>query len=145
MTKTFAAGTNNDFLLGANGSLSILSGKAAVEQNCQTAMQAQRGEMVYNMSGGMPMRANVFDIYNPQLFEAAGRSVLLGVQGVKSVQHFRSYISEGVLFYTAVIQTIYGSGLVSSSFTPSGSSGTTAGDILDYNFILDESSLGAGA
>lgn len=139
MTTTFQETANNDLALNVRN-LTLLSGLAAVMQNCKSAIEAQRGEMLYAASNGMPTQAFVFDRYNPALFEAAARTILRGVKDVVAVEHFQSRVTNGILNYRAVIRTIYGSGVAAN---PVGAF-SLAGDILDYNFILDQSNLGAG-
>ena len=116
MTTSLALNANNDIYIGADGNLATVTGIDAAIQNCKTAMQAQQGEMMYAMLNGMPTRATVWDNFNPSLFEAAGRSILAGVQDVTGVAAFTITRTENVLTYTAVIVTIYGTGTVSNSF-----------------------------
>jgi hypothetical protein len=70
-------------------------------------MRAQKNEMQYDMTGGMPMAATAFDTYDPIAFEAAARKVLRGVAGVTGVAAFAVTQSNGALQYGAELNTIY--------------------------------------
>src|SRR5579859_8189476 len=88
MTFTFAINENGDTYLDTNGNIATLTGAPAVGQNCVTAMRAQRNEMQYAMTDGMPTAATAFDTYNPIAFEASARAVIKKVEGVKSITAF---------------------------------------------------------
>jgi len=107
MTQSIAL-INNDIGLDQFGNLGFVAGINAVMQNCQTAMLAQMGEMMYAMSSGMPTLQTAWNNYNPRQFESAARAVLMAVYGVTSVQSFSAQLSNNVLTYGATIQTIYG-------------------------------------
>lgn len=139
MTLSLSINSNNDIFI-AGGVLATVTGRDAVLQNCFTAMQSQRGEMMYAANNGMPYRATVWDQYSPELFEAAARSVLTNIYGVIGVLSFDSAINENTLAYVATIQTIYGTGIIASS-SVSYSQTTQPGNILDYNLILDQSRI----
>jgi hypothetical protein len=138
MTTTMAVNAQNRIYLDANGNLAFISGLPAVMQNCMTALRVRRGEMMYAANGGMPFFEAIWNTYNPKLFEAAARGILLGVSGVTGVLAFSMQRQGNNFFYMAVIQTIYGNGVLvnNASYLQS------AGNILDYNFILDQSRLG---
>lgn len=108
--KSLAINGLNDIYIGADGNLAIVSARDAVLQNCATAMQAQRGEMQFDMGRGMPTRATVYDTYNPVQFIAAGRATLKVVEGVVSVEAFNISKTGEVMNYAATIKTIYGIG-----------------------------------
>ena len=103
--------TNGD-LVTVNGSLPVLTGIEACMQNCSTAMQAMQGEMMFAKKKGMPYKLTVWDNYNPKLFEAAARTVILAVPDVVSVLKFNQNMENNVLSYSATIQTKYGIGRI---------------------------------
>jgi hypothetical protein len=111
---SIAANSNNDIFATGLGSIGLVYDAEAVAQNCKTAMQAQRGEMVYRINDGMPMRETAFDGFNAAQFEAAGRAVLLAVEGVQSVESFTVTRIDDRVVYSAVIATIYGAQAVSN-------------------------------
>lgn len=106
--RSFAVDANNDLFLDASGNLAFVTGVNAVGQNCQTAVKAQRGEMILAMNKGMPTRATAWDQYNPSQFEAAVRSIILSVDGVLSITAFAMVKQDNDLKYVASIHTIYG-------------------------------------
>lgn len=106
--RSLATDTNNDITLGADKNLALVSGVAAIEQNCKTAIQALQNEMMYAMQSGMPMFETAWNTFNPYQFEAAARNVLTGVQGVLSVQSFSLSSAGGTLSYAAQINTTFG-------------------------------------
>lgn len=108
MAQTFAIDDNGDLLQGPDGNLVILTGAAAVGQNCITAMRAQRNEMPYSMNTGVPYAALAFDTPNPRAFAAAGELTLGAVADVTQVVSFVVTQTGKKLYYTATIQTIYG-------------------------------------
>lgn len=106
--KSLAINGVNDIFLARDGRLATVTDAAAVGQNCKTAMQAQRFEMVYRYNDGMPMRQTAFDRYNPAQFEAAARAVIMAVAGVVSIESFRVDRAGNSLVYDTTIETIYG-------------------------------------
>lgn len=108
MTQTLASDANNDLVLDSAGNVRIATGIEAVAFNCKTAMQAQRGEMMFAVDKGMPMMATAWDRYNPVQFEAAARTVLKEVPEVLGVDSFTVARTDERLVYTATIRTTYG-------------------------------------
>lgn len=108
MTQTFATDPTNDIVLDRSGRLMMLNGADAVGANCKTAIQAQRGEMMFAADKGMPTFATAWNGYRPVQFEAAARAIIRAVPGVVSVDSFVARRVGEVLGYTAVIRTIYG-------------------------------------
>jgi hypothetical protein len=108
MVQSIAINANGDMYLDASGNVAMLSGAAAVAQNCVTAMRAQRGEMQYAMSNGMPSAATAFDTYDPVAFEAAARKIIKGVTGVTGIASFAVVLANNALNYSVEINTIYG-------------------------------------
>lgn len=108
MTQTLASDANNDLVLDRAGNVLIATGRDAVAYNCKTAIQAQRGEMMFAVDKGMPTAATAWDRYNPIQFEAAARTILRAVPGVVGVDSFTVSRAADRLVYTATIRTIYG-------------------------------------
>lgn len=109
---TLSTNENGDIFLGADGNLATSRDLAALGQCCETAIAAQRGEMVYAIDQGMPMRLTAFDNYDPNGFEAAARSILLGIPGVLQVLAFNVEKVANTLNYIALISTIYGTAAI---------------------------------
>lgn len=112
MTQTLASDANNDIYLDRAGRLRMVSGAEAVAANCRSAVQAQRGEMMYAADKGMPTFATAWNGYRPMQFEAAARSIILAVPEVLAVESFTIQRTGEILGYTAVIRTTYGEAVV---------------------------------
>jgi hypothetical protein len=108
MTQTLASNANNDLIVNSRGNLLIYRDLSAVAADCRSAMQAQRGEMVFAIDRGMPTLETAWNRYQPAQFEAAARKVILRNPDVRAVQSVTVTREREVLRYTAVIQTIYG-------------------------------------
>lgn len=109
MTRTLAHSLETmDLVLDREGNIAIVSDLEAVAANCQTAVQAQRGEMMFEADKGMPTFATAWNDYNPVQFEAAARTIIQAVPGVLSVGSFAILRVGEALRYTAVIRTVYG-------------------------------------
>lgn len=108
MTRTILMTPRNDISIGADGSVQIVSGIAAVGSDCRAAMQTQRGELQYAATRGIPSLALVWNNYLPAQFEAAARLEIRQVPGVLGVVSLAVERRPGVVRYTAVIRTLYG-------------------------------------
>lgn len=108
MTRTLATDAQNDITFDRSGDVLIVTGVAAVAANCRTAIQAQRGEMIYALDKGMPTAETAWNDYNPIQFEAAARVILKAVPDVLGVDSVTLERDGPTLRYTAVIRTIYG-------------------------------------
>lgn len=112
--RTFAISDTNDLVLGHNGRITIVTDLQAALACCKTAMQAQLGEMQYEMDKGIPYFDAAFNQFNPAQFEAAARLRLLEATGVTTVQEFNITRVDNTMIYRATIQTIYGTGEISN-------------------------------
>ncbi len=113
MSKSFSINDVNDIYLDKNGNLAISDGLTALIEICKQYMQTILGELVLNTDQGLPYFQAVFTgVPNVQQFVAAGRAALLTVDGVIQVLSFDVTVSDKKLNYIAVIQTIYGEGVV---------------------------------
>lgn len=115
MADTLSIALNNHSLfLDAAGNLALTSNLDACLQDCETAMLAQRSEMIYAMDEGVPYRQTSWDQYRPAQFEAAARTSLLAVNGVVRIRSFTFSFSGNTLSYSATIETEWGIGGISS-------------------------------
>lgn len=115
MTLALALNANRDLYVTANGTLAIVTGVDAVAQTCLTATRAQLGEMVLNTTSGIPNFQDVWDgVPNIAQWQAALQNTLQNVPGVVKVISVTIGASDGVLSYTAVIETIYGQTTISA-------------------------------
>lgn len=116
MTQTFATDANNDLFLDKNGNIAIYTQLDAVLQCCEHAVQTLLGEMVLATDQGIPYMQTVFvGVPNLQIFESALREAILDVPDVTTITSLIISQEADVLQYTAVIQTIYGTGPATGS------------------------------
>ncbi len=109
MTQTLGTNQDNDIFMGADGNLSLLSGRDAVMGACATAAKAQLGEMILSTASGIPNFQAVWTGKpNIAMFETYLRRTLGNVDGVDSVEAITTTVVDGVLSYTATIRTQYG-------------------------------------
>lgn len=111
MTTVFAVDARNDLYLATDGRLALSTGLASVMQACAQAAKTQLGEMIYATADGLPNFATVWG-GQPSLpqFEAYLRRTLRAVEGVTDVTDIQTRVANNTLSYSAVIQTVYGSG-----------------------------------
>lgn len=109
MSQTLAVDSNNDLYTDEARNLVLLSGVAAVQQNCGHALKTTLGECVLDLPRGLP---NFEAVWNgrPNLaqYEAAALAALQAVEGVVQVVAFEPSRVNDTLQYAATIQTIYG-------------------------------------
>ena len=87
----------------------------AVLQNCDTAMRAQLGEMIYAMDKGVPYRQLLWDSYDPISWGAAAQATILAVDGVSAIVSFIMSKTGNVFSYSAIIETTYGQGQINGN------------------------------
>lgn len=106
---SIATDENNDIYLDEFGNIATVSDLDAVAQVCRNTILVNLGELQYNTAEGIPYFQTVFnDPPNIELFQNAVIEALQKVEGVSAVKSFEYSTDQGVLHYTAVIQTIYG-------------------------------------
>lgn len=111
--RVFTVDKNNDLTLAPDGNLSISADLQAVLFTCEQVAKAQLNEMVLSVDQGMPNFQTVWvGAPNIAQFEAYLAARLQAVTGVQRVIGVEARASNGVLRYTATIQTIYGEGVI---------------------------------
>ena len=111
MTQTFGTDANNDIYLGRDGNLVVLTGLEAVLAACESTSRAILTEMIYTVNKGVPYFETIFvGSPNYAIFRNYLTNALLAVDGVLNVQSLSLTVAEGVLNYTATIQTKFGPG-----------------------------------
>lgn len=113
--KTFKVNENNDIIF-SGGHLQIVKDQEADAHICRHFALANRGEMIFKKDRGIPF----FDIAlgsnpNPAQYEAAFRSRMREIPTVIAVTDFYAKVVDGVLKYTATIQTENGEVKVNES------------------------------
>jgi hypothetical protein len=104
---SFALNANGDMYIGPDGNLAMVTGVAAVQQDCLCKMRAQQGEMIYQPLDGLPYLTDVWLQKNLAKWQAVARQQLLAVPGVIMVPSISFALVEDILTYTAEIQTVY--------------------------------------
>lgn len=106
--RTLKVDKNNDLVI-ENGNLSIATDQEAVMHSCQQAIQAQYGEMIYDIQGGIPY--NIIAWKNsPNLIqlEAYIRREVLAKPNVIGISAFEIEANANVITYSITINTSYG-------------------------------------
>jgi hypothetical protein len=108
MVQTLALNASHDLALNSAGSLTMLTGSAAVAAACQTACLTQLGECVLQTGYGLPNFSLIW-VGTPDyaLWQSYLENILLNVEGVTGVQSITLAAANHVLNYTAQITTIY--------------------------------------
>jgi hypothetical protein len=117
---SLALNANHDLYLDASGNVVLVTGVEAVAQDCQCAMAAQLGEMIYEPQNGLPYLTDVFLQTNLVKWEAAARTAISAVPSVVQLKSISYSIANNALSYVATIQTIY-SQFITVSDTVTGS------------------------
>lgn len=113
MTKGFSIDENNDIFIATDGRLSISVDLDATMEACQTAVQAQLGEMILAIDEGVPNFQTIWQgARNVAQFEAYVRRAIMSVDGVIEITEFNITVQENVAKYQATIRTVYGSGVL---------------------------------
>lgn len=110
MTQTLGTTPDtNDIFIAASGNLEILQGQDAVEAACATASKLQLGEAVLQTGLGLP-NFQVVWVGNPNIaiFQQYLRNALLNVKGVVKITSLTTKVANGVLSYTAEIESAFG-------------------------------------
>jgi hypothetical protein len=114
MTRSLGVNASNDLYIDKSGKLAVVSGLNAVTQACEQACKTRQGELVFDVSRGIPFfQTSLRSARGFPQFEAAIRSAILQVQDVQSIKKITITQDGEVLKYTAEIKTIYGSGAIS--------------------------------
>lgn len=113
MTRVLAVDSNNDIYISATGSLATATALTATMQAVQQAVQAQLGEMMYAVDQGVPSFQTVWNgAPNRSQFEAYLRRTILAVPNVTGIESLTISRANNKLSYVAIIQTIYGPGVL---------------------------------
>ena len=109
MTLTFETNEDNDFIIGDDGNLSLVSGINAISVVCQSQALVEKGEVEFDIEQGIPRFDAVWNgVPNIPRFDSALRNTILAVSGVKSIESLTISTASNVLSYTATIKTDFG-------------------------------------
>lgn len=115
MSTIFEINSDNGFLV-KGGTINRVSGLAAVVINCQHEVQTIRGEDPFRKNKGMPNFQTIWNgTPNVLQFEFFLRQTLLAVKNVDRVSNFQAEVVDNVLNYSIVIETPFGSDLITGS------------------------------
>lgn len=104
--KILGENANRDLFVGANSQLVLRTELNATLQACKSTIEAQRGEMQYNILRGIPTAATIWaGVPNQQRYRFFCIQALREIEGVVSVRRFDSDVFEDVLEYEAEILT----------------------------------------
>ncbi len=107
--KILGENANRDLFVGPNNQLVVRTGLEAVLQACESTIEAQRGEMQYDVARGIPTASTIWaGVPNQQRYHFYCIQALRAISGVISVRKFDSDIFENSLSYEAEIKTEFG-------------------------------------
>lgn len=109
MTQTLAVDADNDLFLTPGGLLAQASAAPAVAQASAQAARTLLGEMVLDVTAGLPFFETIWaGVPNVARFEAALRQRLLAVPDVTGIVSLSSTLSGDRYAYVATLRTTYG-------------------------------------
>lgn len=106
---TLATDKNNDLFLSTSGNIEVYSELTALAQTCEQSVKTILGELVFQGDVGTPAFQFIWS-GSPNVAQAenAIREIILGVDGVESVEFLSADIVNNSFQYSAIIKTIYG-------------------------------------
>lgn len=114
--KILGENENNDLFVGDANQLVLRVDLPAILQACESAVEAQRGEMQYDITRGIPTDATLWSgVANQKLFRFYCIQAIRAIPGVLSVLRFDSDIFNNILQYEAEIATEFGTGIIGDS------------------------------
>ena len=117
MTRVLSVNENNDIFT-RGGRLVLEEGQQAVLQQCEHAIKAQLGEMIYAADRGVNTFDSIWD-GSPNLlsFEASARSQLDRIEDLITIERFNASLQGNTLTYQATIRTIFGPSAIEGDLT----------------------------
>lgn len=114
--RTLAVNSENDLYLDNNGNLAVAIDLQAVLQNCEHAVKVRLGEVVLDITEGVPYFETIFSgSQEVAQFDAALRQAVLDVEGVLEVIDLTTVQEDHQFNYTMTIRTIYGIGVANGN------------------------------
>jgi hypothetical protein len=110
---------NGDYVLGRGPQEFLVDSPAAVAQAVLTSLLLHQGEWFLDVTAGMPWETQVLGFGTGSLYDAAIKTLILGVQGVASIVQYFSSLNRAkrILTVTATINTIFGNTAITVNFT----------------------------
>lgn len=104
-----ALDADGDYTFGQGAQNFLVNSPACVGQAVLTRLKLMRGEWFLDQSVGMPYSTEVFVEGGRLTADQAARAVILGTQGVSSIENYSSsFTANRAWIVSAVINTIYG-------------------------------------
>lgn len=111
-----ALDADGDYRFGQGALNFLVNSPACVGQAVLTRLKLMRGEWFLDTSVGMPYSTEVFVEGGKQTADQAARAIILGTQGVSSIESYSSdFTANRAWVVDAVINTIYGQVPLSAS------------------------------
>lgn len=104
-----ALDADGDYSFGQGLANFLANSPACVGQAVLTRLKLMRGEWFLDQTVGMPYSTEVFVEGGKQTADQAARAVILGTQGVSSIENYSSsFTANRAWIMSATINTIYG-------------------------------------
>lgn len=99
-----------DYSFGHDQADFFINVPAGVAQAIQTALLLHRGEWFLDATVGMPWETQVLGYNTKSLYDAAIKTLILGVQGVQSILSYSSSLNSSTrnLTVNVILNTIFG-------------------------------------
>lgn len=106
-----------DYSFGLGPSEFLVNTPATVAQAVLTALLLHQGEWFLNITAGMPWETQVLGYGTQTLYDAAIKSAILGVEGVKQILNYNSSLNTKTrnLTVNVTIDTIYGEATITGA------------------------------
>ena len=110
MGTSLQTNLSNDIFLDGFGNISLCTGQQAVLQDCEHAVKALSGEMIFQQDEGMPYFQEIWGNGSPNLsqFQSALKKTLLNVPNVVKVFNITVNNLDNTLNYSCDIESTYG-------------------------------------
>lgn len=106
--RSIAVGADYDISMGPDRNLSMVEGKACVQQDCVQATRMLLGEYPYDTERGVPYMETLLKNKSVFEFEEGLRAELLRVPNVLAVKDFSIIQISDIVEFEAVIDTTFG-------------------------------------
>ena len=118
MGTSLQTNSSNDIFLDGYGNIATCTGQLAVLQDCEHAVKALAGEMIFQQDEGMPYFQEVWagGVANLAQFQAALKKTLLNVPFVIKVFNISVQLVSSSLEYSCDIESAYGKLALNSAY-----------------------------
>ena len=107
--RLFAESSTNDFVIGSDQQLLVLDGLEAVAQKTRSAVEAQKGEMIFAVERGIDYDKALWSgTPDLQQWQFYFNREVLAIEEVDSITSLDATVENNTLNYTALIQSTEG-------------------------------------